>query len=491
MTRVDERVVTFGRLRELRVPLLEFVLLIALLTAYETVPYGNNSVVIWACLLLQYALIIGAVRKPLVIYGGIPTYMTAEFLFLFFSYFIFFYPYQLHELGIYDISRSAFFGNTFVEHANHAILLSSMGMVAFRAGIRALGSSAIKKAACRDSRRTQFDEVEVRSLAPVVFILLTILTAIYSSFGWRAAGEGRYSGQVTGGPLVEGVYLAIVVLSMVAVALWILPQSQAGRRPILVTLSLALASFWATRLLLSGDRNSFMLIAIVALGGVLTFRVRAGRMLLAALCAVAIALYNGIEAARSGKSSLVDFFLSGGRVLVDAYGGDSSFNISTISVRAALAAVPEYIDYGYGFYKLIGLGGLVPFIRGLIVPPDTSYTQSSDVLSQILLGDWAHWGVGTNIIVDIYVDFGAYAVPVVLFLLGLFVASVQRNLMLYPDSPWRIVFYLMTLALIAEIPRYTLDFPLRPLVWVVLLFWTVSLVSKTRLSRSTAQAEWT
>jgi oligosaccharide repeat unit polymerase len=307
-----------------------------------------------------------------------------------------------------------------------------------------------------------------------------LLVVVYSAFGWKAAGEGRYSGQITGGPLVEGVYLAIVVLSMVSVALWTLPGSREDPRSVLLSFSALLSSLWAVRLLLNGDRNSFMLIAIVAIGGLVTFRFRAGRWVLVVLCTVAIALYNAIEAFRSGKiGSVLDFFLGGWGVTAASYGGDTSFNISTVGVRAALASVPEHIDYGYGLYKLIGIGGVIPFIRGLIVPPDIPYIQSSDVLNDILLGTWARWGVGSNVIVDIYVDFGVLAVPVLLFLLGLFVAYVQRAAVQLPDSPWRAVFYLMTLALIAEIPRYSLDSPLRPLVWTALLFWVVSLVSKS------------
>jgi len=466
-----------ARIQRTRLPLAEILLIVALLVAYATVPLGVNAAILWACLLLQYGLLVAAVRRPVTIYRGLPTYLTAEFLFLFFSYLVFFYPYQLHVLGIYDVSQSAFFQDTFIDQSNHAILLSSIGTVSFRAGIWALGAPTSRPD--EPNRRTsRLDLVTAQALAVPVFALQVLLIVTYSTFGWTAAGEGRYSGQITGGPLVEGVYLAIIVLSMVSVALWVLPTSKDTRRSTLLSFSALLSSVWAVRLLVNGDRNSFMLIAIVAIGGFVTFRFRAGRWFLVILCTIAIALYNAIEAFRSGKiGSLLDFVLGGWGVTATSYGGDNSFNISTVGVRAALASVPEHIDYGYGLYKLIGVGGVIPFIRGLVIPPETPYIQSSDVLSDILLGTWARWGVGSNIIVDVYVDFGVLAVPVLLFTLGLFVAFVQRAVVQSPDSPWRAVFYLMTLALIAEIPRYSLDFTLRPLVWTLLLFWVVSLMS--------------
>jgi oligosaccharide repeat unit polymerase len=459
--------------------LAELVLICGLLAAYAIVPSGVDSALIWACLLLQYGLLVDAVRRPVTIYRGLPTYLTAEFLFLFFSYLVFFYPYQLHVLGIYDVSQSAFFQDTFIDQSNHAILLCSIGTMSFRAGIRTLRTPESRPA--EPNRRTnRLDQVTANAVVLPVFVMQVLLVVVYSAFGWKAAGEGRYSGQITGGPLVEGVYLAIVVLSMVSVAVWTLPGSREDPRSVLLSFSALLSSLWAVRLLLNGDRNSFMLIAIVAIGGLVTFRFRSGRWVLVVLCTVAIALYNAIEAFRSGKiGSVLDFFLGGWGVTAASYGGDTSFNISTVGVRAALASVPEHIDYGYGLYKLIGIGGVIPFIRGLMIPPDMPYIQSSDVLNDILLGTWARWGVGSNVIVDIYVDFGVLAVPVLLFMLGLFVAFVQRSAAQLPDSPWRAVFYLMTLALIAEIPRYSLDSPLRPLVWTLLLFWVVSMVSKS------------
>lgn len=467
--------------RRFKIPVAEMLLILGLLAVYTVVPTGVNSTILWVCLLAQYTIVLAAVLRPITVYRGIPTFVTTEFLFQFFSYLIFFYPYQLHVLGIFDVSRSAFFQNTFVDQSNHAVILSLIGTLSFRAGIRALPmpmptpSTEQVDAARKPSR---LDGVSARALALPVFAMQILLIAVYLGFGWQAAGEGRYSGQVAAGPLVEGVYLAIIVLSMVAVALWVLPSSQAAGRSNFLSLAAVIAVVWATRLLLSGDRNAFLLIAIVGVGGLVTFRVRTGRWVLIALGVIAIPLYNAIEALRSGRiSSVFDFFSNSGAAAA-SYGGDTSFNISTIGVRAALARVPEAIDYGYGLYKLIGAAGVIPFIRGLVIPPGIPYLQSSDVLNDILLGPRARWGVGSNVVVDAYVDFGILAVPILLFALGVFVAFVQRTVTRMPDSPWRSVIYLMTLALIAEIPRYSLDFPVRPLVWTLMLFFVMSVLGR-------------
>jgi oligosaccharide repeat unit polymerase len=463
------------RARRFRIPVFETLLVLGLLAIYTVVPLGANSTILWACLLAQYAVVLATVVRPIKVWPGLPTFVSAEFLFQFFCYLIFFYPYQLHVLGIYEVSRSAFFQNTFPDLSNQAIILSLIGTLSFRAGVRAL---VVRDADAPEagSKPGRLDGVTSHALALPVFVLQVLLIAMYVVFGWRAAGEGRYSGQTAAGPLVEGVYLAIIVLSMIAVALWVLPTSEGAGRSAFISLAAVLSVVWASRLLVSGDRNAFLLIAIVGVGGIVTFRVRTGRWVLIALGIVALPMYNAIEALRSGRvSSVFEFFSTSGAAAA-SYGGDTSFNISTIGVRAALARVPETIDYGYGLYKLIGAAGVIPFIRGQIVSPDIAYLQSADVLNDILLGPRARWGVGSNVIVDVYVDLGVIAVPVMLFGLGIFVAFVQRAVTRLPGSPWRSVIYLMTLALIAEIPRYSLDFPVRPLVWTFLIFWAVSVL---------------
>lgn len=473
---------TAKRRRAADFPMVETLLILGLLTVFLAVPEGASTAIIWVCLVVQYGLIVTSLGRPVTVRPGLSSYVTTEFLFLFLAYLIFFYPYQLHVLGIFDVSNSTFFRNSFAEQSNHAILLSAMAVVGFRAGLRVLRmpTPAIDSPPNPGNR---LDRVTVQALALPVFTLQFVFIGAYLAFGWRASGEARYSGwevaTVVASPLVEGLYWAIIVLCMVSVALWILPASHtANQVSAFLSLSAVISGLWSLRLLINGDRNAFLLIALVAVAGFVTFRVRVGRWVLAILAVGAMAMYNAAEALRAGRVGSWADFVQGmlGNTAASAYNGDTSFNISTVSVRAVLSGVPDLIDYGYGFYKLIGIGGIIPFIRGMIVPSDVTYTQSSQVVSELLLGTRPRWGVGSNVIADVYVDFGVVAVPVLLFVLGLFVAYVQRGVVRRPDSPWRGVLYLVTLALIAETPRYSLDFSVRSLTWVLALFWVVSML---------------
>lgn len=467
-------------------PMAEVLVVVGLFTVYLVIPPGADPHVIWACLLLQYVLLAAALIRPVTVRPGVTCYVTTEFLFLFLAYLVFFYPYQLHVLGIYDVSRSAFFRSSFAEQSNGAILLSTMAVFGFRAGLRVLRMPQSSHGP-KEARVGRFDRIPAQSLILPIFALQFVLISAYLAFGWRGAGESRYTGwdaaTMVASPLVEGVYWAIIVLCMVSMALWVLPNSHTGTATsAILAVSGLISGCWALRLLINGDRNAFLLIALVGVAGVLTFRIRLGRWALGLLVVGAVAMYNAAEAVRAGRVGSWGDLVAGmlGRTASATYNGDTSFNISTVSVRAVLAGVPELIDYGYGFYKLIGVGGIIPFIRGMMVPGDVTYTQSSQVVSELLLGSRPRWGVGSNVIVDVYADLGALAVPLLLFMLGLFVAYVQRGVMRLPESPWRAVLYLVTLALIAETPRYSLDFAVRPLAWVVGLFFVVSLLPTGR-----------
>src|SRR5690606_16934769 len=132
---------------------------------------------------------------------------------------------------------------------------------------------------------------------------------------------------------------------------------------------------------------------------------------------------------------------------VSDHSGETSFNISAITVRAALATVPAEEGFALGLYKLYGFAGVVPFVRGLAVAGHDLILTSADYLMRVMLPANAGWNVGTSLIADIYVDFGVFGVPMVMFLLGRTAGWAQNRVIADPFSTRKIVTYLLTLAL--------------------------------------------
>lgn len=463
-----------SRLRELLLPF-QLIALVALVVAFALVPPGASPIVIWPTLVLFYVSFWLAVRRPIHIRPMLPTFVTAEVLFLLFFYIIFFFPYQMYVLGLGDLSNSVFVRNTFVDQSNRAVIIAAIGLLGFCIGVRP------RRRRVRSVSR--LESSPARSLHPylaaIIFMCQAVLVSIYLAAGWHSAGEGRYTGDTNGGTLAEGAALLILMFSMISTALFVARLVRHERPSAALWASIALSALWGMRILIAGDRNSFLLLAIVGIGGLLTYRIKAGRWLLAGCVLVGLVLYNAIEIVRMSASvSVPDLWHAVVNPPPATEGADSSsFNITTITLRSSLYAVPGTYDFGFGWYKLVGFAGIFPMIRGLVVGGDHPFVGTSQLFSHEMLGPTATWGVGSNIISDIYVDFGIIGVPVVMYLLGRFCEWIRGKAEQEPDSIRAVVMYLMTLALFAELPRYTVDFPVRMIVWTAFLLWVSRLVS--------------
>ncbi|KQY60562.1 hypothetical protein ASD11_14085 [Aeromicrobium sp. Root495] len=452
---------------------------IAATAAFFFIPDGASAAVIWPCLLAFYALFGLELRHPARLAPTIPTYLKVEVLFLTFSYLLFFLPYQLFVTGAMDLSRSEYFRYTFEEEANRAVVLATIGLLAFSAGSR---SQARWVDAPRiPVRAGPSDDSTPYSMFGV--LALTALVGLYLLAGYRTAGEGRYTGTVSGGTAAEGVGTLILMLCMMLVALWVYDVS--ARRPISPWswAGLALSLAWGVRLLLFSDRNSFFLIAIVGVGGLLTFRFRTSRVALSVSLLAALLIYNAAEAVRAeGTFSSEALVTSIVRPQVTQVSQETSFNITTITVRAGLAAVPHTFNHGLGGYTALGVAGVLPFVRGALPSVQPEFETTSKLLGYVMLKPGARWGVGTNVVSDAYIDFGVIGVPIVLYLLGAFAARQRRRAAGKAGGPKQVVMYLLTLALFAELPRYSIGFPVRLLAWAVVFLWMVDQISRRQSS---------
>jgi hypothetical protein len=457
--------------------LLGWLALVSLLTFWFYVaPDGASPSVIWSVLILFYILFARSLRRPVEIRGGIRSYATVEVLFMVFYYVLFFWPYQMAVLGQLDLSKSKFVAATFVDESNRAIILASLALVTFLAGINTRRKEELLETPIAEAGGSPRDR-DYRGLASVLLVLQVGLIAIYIGLGLRSQGEGRYTGTQSGGVVADGISLLVLMTCLISIALYIAFSSTGVRLPVSLVVCLALSAYWALRILLLGDRNSFLLIALIAIAGIFTFRVAGGRVTLLLLVVASLYLYNAVEAAREHRGATISTLFNSPTTGSDQglsmvkHRGDSSFNISTIGLRASISAVPDTYPYGNGKYKLIGVAGVLPLARGLILGSGTGFTDTSQLLTAVMLPPNPGWNVGTNMISDSYVDFGIPGVIVLPFLVGRFAAFTRRRLRSGKgDYTPSVVFYLLTLALLIELPRYSIDFPVRILTWTALLF---------------------
>ena len=443
-------------------------LLIAILTPlYFVTPEGSSSLIIWSCLVIYYVFLIRALLTPVRIHPLIPTYASIEVLFLLFYLLVFFLPYQYSVLGLTNLYANKFLSHAFVMQTNQAVVAATIGLVGFCTGIRLVSfKSNTERLGLRHPSQ---DLIGYGGLYSTILILQSGLIALYQIAGWRSADEGRYTGSISGGVLASGVYTLIIMLCIMSIAVFI--NHLARRRPIpsIVWCAFAITALWGLRILLAGDRNNFFLLAIAAGGGLMTFRFKANLLILGAGVVAALFVYNGIEAFRMLTDKNFDALLQG---MFYGERGDlasGSFSITTATLRASVAVVPTSEPFGWGWYKLIGFSGVVPFVRGLVLSDYSGFLSTSDLLTYRMIGPGAGWSVGSNVISDIFIDFGIIGVAVLMTLLGLSAGGIQyiaaKDFGSVPGS----IIYLVALPLYAELPRYSLDFPVRMLAWALII----------------------
>ena len=454
------------------------VALISFVVLYVSVPQGVDNWVLVVNLVAFYLIAFRALALRDSIVDSIPTPLTINVLYLFISYLIFYYPYQQYLLGASDLSGGDLYhGRIFLDGSNAAITLSTVGTLAFTIGYDIVRD--VRKPTNVNQPPTIHVDGTKEKLSPspyfvglsiAAFALLVLMVGAYLSLGWRSAGEGRYTNSTAAATLgVEGVYLATSTICMLVCALWVYGKANFFVIPPVLQAGLALTIFWTVRLLVFGDRNTVQLVILALAGGYYTFVRRPSGYWLIAAAVAGLTVYNFLEVARETP----DWYLPSRFVAVlqnpEAFrslGGQSSLDLTTISLRATVEAVPSTFDYGYGVAKLIHIVSIVPFAGQTLVPylrPE--YLSSSAMIHDIMVGGHGDFSPGTNVISDAYIDFGLFGVILTPFLIGIFAKLIRNYVATDPRDLQRFVIYLVAMPLFAQLPRYSIESLLRPLAW--------------------------
>lgn len=454
-----------------RTTIFDFIVIGFSLVLFFVVQPGFDHWIAWFSLAAAYAYVAVFALSFIEVVPGIRSRLTIEFGFVVFYYVLFFWPYQKELLGIgahyYD---SFYINNGYAGGANKALLLSIAGLAAFHLGSVAVPVSVAKPQQSREPLRAYF--LFDQALAAIMAIFFPLFIAL----GARPDDLARYDRSVAGfqeaaSPVVNGLYTLTIMLCLIGVAR-IVSHLHFGRRlRMRHWIIIGMTGFWMLYILAGGDRNHFLVIALAAVGGVAAFLREIRWPIILGAIVPALIVYNTVEIYRQAS----DKSLTG---LVEAYtdannreDNSSSFALTTLTVRATFDMAPQPEPYALGYYKAVGFGGVVPLVRGFLLSDKQGFSDTSQVIRHYVLGPNAVWSLGSNPISDLYLDFGPIGVVIGLALLG-YVASVTRNFVVRegPSSP-RIFLYIVLLAMMSEVPRYTLDFPVRIVVWGYLVFW--------------------
>ena len=146
-----------------------------------------------------------------------------------------------------------------------------------------------------------------------------------------------------------------------------------------------------------------------------------------------------------------------------------------VNNRNTFVAV-DFVDNNgltYGQSMLSNFLAPIPFLQNIfftVFNINPNMSSSSLMITSITLGEDSTWGLGTNIIADIYMSFGVVGVCVFMFFLGytikraLYKAKYQKNL-------YTLVYYAIMMSLAVFIVRAEFFFFLRLFLWCLLIVY--------------------
>lgn len=452
---------------------------------YFYIPDGIDNLIVTFCcggMLTLLLISISRKRSPF----GIQTIFRPDSGFIFFFYILFAHPYVSYLLGWSDLSTNKFISDVFLEHSNRALVASLVGLIFFAIGYHFYEN---KKYSVDISLTPEVD-IKIGKLARKIFLVGFFLSfALFLGTGAWVQLVTQYTGLATGDSTSDGVYFLLTFFSMAMLSSTLSLIIVLRRINAIDIFVVILSLVWAVLLLITGDRNSFLLIALIVPIVYSTFlrKVHIHAWILAAF--LGFTVYQAVEISRSAGnrdfSSFIDALFDSDAS--QSSSGDnlseSSFSLTTITARAAFEGNESADSLYYGKFKLIGFMGVVPYSRSLFFDSSQEKMTSSEHITEIILGRWGTWSLGSNIISDIIIDLGVVLLPLLMLIIGA-IGGYSYSVASRIGGTISITVYVFVTALYFEYPRYTVDFVVRGVVWLLLgIFLAKSIVMWNRFGR--------
>src|ERR1700722_967282 len=196
---------------------IEILLLITLSVLFFLVPKGADVWVIWPCLIIFYFYFFNAIKSPLVIWGGIKTYLKIDVLLLLFYYLLFYMPYQAYVLGLSDLKENNFLENTYPDYTNSSLIACTIGLISFM-----LAFNSSTKIKLNKNLKLLYSRFQYLNFYLVLLLILFALGILFYFFAFAQFLSDVYAGSDTGNSTTDGIYFLLVLFFSILSALTVL-----------------------------------------------------------------------------------------------------------------------------------------------------------------------------------------------------------------------------------------------------------------------------
>lgn len=133
-----------------------------------------------------------------------------------------------------------------------------------------------------------------------------------------------------------------------------------------------------------------------------------------------------------------------------------------------------YVDengVNFGSTLISDIIAIFPFFQGILNSAvDFEIKTSPTFFTEIALGKNASWGVGTNLISDVYISFGLIGCIFLFYFFGLFVEYSRRKLIENNTFASNIIYFSLT-SYALYLPRAGLFMPFKFIIWSLIIYY--------------------
>lgn len=239
--------------------------------------------------------------------------------------------------------------------------------------------------------------------------------------------------------------------------------------------------------LMSGKRGNIMQILLVSAGAYAIFvRSISFPKVIACLCAGAF-LFTILSLGRGVGDNVVN----SGNIFTRGYSafeesenkGITADLSSTVRIQyTALDIVPEVHPYLYGITFFVGILSIIPFLGGSIVKAfdiPVMYQGTAEFFTIIIGGPNPTSGEGSEVLSDIYINFGIYGVFIIMFLFGLYSNIIYKKAL--GKNIIFVFIYLVLLYTALTINRESVLSPLKDIAYIIFFHILFSKVVKNKV----------
>lgn len=237
----------------------------------------------------------------------------------------------------------------------------------------------------------------------------------------------------------------------------------------------SLLFFYLYLFLSIGDRGPALSIIIVSfcLYSFYVNKVSLGKVLVIACAGVLIMHIVGMGRTDAPAVSEGNILTRGAQSLESSenvlYDTTRGFVVNAWTLYAGVDYVEKYgVNYGVTFFKPIV--SIVPFMQRVSEGAFGIKLQTSaEFFTELALGDDPTWGVGTNIVADVYISFGLVGCIIIFFIMGYYIEKFREQSFYLGSIKYNVIYFTI-LSYSVILPRASMLSPIKLIVWTYFIF---------------------